>query len=121
MQSLHVIILCASCVVISSITTMYANDVIRGIKRLFTRILYKPDVMTPLEMLDGKVGILERKFNNLPTKKQMEILLQGQADRIVELEEQVINVAEKYASSRKYDRELIRKEVKNYLIKLQNK
>ncbi len=115
MQSLHVIILCAICVVISSITTMYASSIISGIKRLFTRILYKPDVMTPLEMLDGKVGLLENQCRTLSqTNKVM-------ANRIIELEEQVINVAEKYAATRKYDRELIRKEVKNYLIKLQNK
>lgn len=71
--------------------------------------------MTPLEMLDGKVGLLENQCRTLSqTNKIM-------SNRIIELEEQVINVAEKYASTRKYDRELIRREVKNYLIKLQNK
>ena len=119
MQTLHVIILCATCVVISSITTMYASSIITRIKRLFTRIIHKPDVMTPLEMIDGKMGILERKFNNYPTKKQIEILLQGQLNRIIELEEQVTNISGKLTRRTKNDTNIIRKEVIKYLKEIQ--
>ena len=51
--------------------------------------------MTPLEMLDGKVGLLENQCSTLSqTNKVM-------ANRIIELEEQVINVAEEICCNQK--------------------